>query len=272
MQNNLDLPSSYKTCENQNMSDALELDRYGFIRFKASLNDTPSTEVYLKEIQESFHRLPVDPYDPSANRHRRYSSAVLLPWSRTLQWMPPLYNDVGDEISVYRQGNFNPEYSGQSRYFSPIDGTIRKSELLIDLIWGDYDRTMWESAEQGIPKYVGVHFVSLRVAISANEAISSPNHLHQDGETYTFAHLIQRQNAHGATNYIAGPQCAHLLPEDIAPHKIMASFDLHQPFESYGVLDRKVSHYVSALQKADNSKEAVRSIILIDFTPYVPRI
>ena len=73
-------------------------------------------------------------------------------------------------------------------------------------------------------------------------AVSSPDVLHQDGEPFTFVHLVRRDNAVGATTAVAIPDVAGKKPEDVDPATIHTQFELLQPLESYGVLASKVAH------------------------------
>ena len=95
--------------------------------------------------------------------------------------------------------------------------------------------------------------------------------LHQDGEPYTFAHLIYRRDAEGGENVIATPQCAGSIPDDVAAEGILDRFVLHRPLDSYGVKDDLVSHYVAPVTVAAGAVTAERAVLLIDFTPMTQR-
>jgi hypothetical protein len=117
-----------------------------------------------------------------------------------------------------------------------------------------------------------VHFVMMMVEHDGQLAASSPAHLHQDGEPFTFVHLIVRDNAIGAVNSIAPPKCAGLQPDEVSSALIVTQFELTEILESYGVNDGKVSHHVSALARGPDPGPGRRGVILVDFTPMIPRI
>src|SRR5699024_4715361 len=78
-------------------------------------------------------------------------------------------------------------------------------KLLREIIMADYHETFWKEEEKIMPIHVGVHFVKLLVTQDGEKAVSSPDCLHQDGEPFTFAHLIKRENVKGGTNAIGIP-------------------------------------------------------------------
>ena len=54
-----------------------------------------------------FEDLPKDEYAVGLNRYRRYSRALVLPTSKTIEWLPNVESD-GVELAAYFQGKFNP--------------------------------------------------------------------------------------------------------------------------------------------------------------------
>ena len=102
---------------------------------------------------------------------------------------------------------------------------------------------------------------------------SSPDCFHQDGEPFTFAHLVQRNsNAGGRNNYIGKIKCRNKKLTEISKEDIIDSFVLKKFLESFAVYDNAVSHYavshyVDHLIKIDPTGEpAQRTMILIDFS------
>ncbi|WP_017547515.1 2OG-Fe dioxygenase family protein [Salinicoccus carnicancri] len=217
------------------------------------------------EILNYFENLPEDDYAPGLNRYRRYSRALVLPSSGGIEWLPTVKRN-GTEYAAYFQGKFNPEHSGSYREFHSIDENIRNNRLLREIIMANYHETFWKEEEKIMPIHVGVHFVKLLVSQDAEKAVSSPDCLHQDGEPFTFAHLVKRENVKGGTNAIGIPAARGSRPEDVSREDIHEIFELENPLESYGVYDSKVSHYVSPVEKGDGPEDTgVRSIILIDY-------
>ena len=218
-----------------------------------------------EELRDYFRNdLPEDEYAKGLNRFRRYSRALVLPTSQTIEWLPNIKKD-GKEYAAYFQGKFNPEHPGDYREFAAIDESILNNKLLQKIIMADYEETFWNEEDLIMPIHVGVHFVKLRVEHEDDIAVSSPNSLHQDGEPFTFAHLIERRNVEGGTNAIGIPEVRHQLPEDTKDGELHEVFEITKPLESYGVADHMVSHYVSPITRGEKDEEGLRSILLIDY-------
>jgi hypothetical protein len=249
------------------------LREVGYVRFRLG-GELPAADLeqHLSELRREFNKLPADPYGGEGNRFRRYSRAVLMPWSGHLEWIPNAFDEDGKPAAEYFQGAYNPDYRQTPRRFPAISERSRANPLLRRAIEVDFEQTFWDDVDSRLPLHVGVHFVKLQVDAPGDEAVASPNHLHQDGEPFTFAHLVERRNSVGGVNTIAKPRCSGLLPEDVGEHLILDRFELVESLDSYGVCDAKVSHYVSAVRRANGHGPAARSVVLIDFTPMVPRI
>lgn len=139
--------------------------------------------------------------------------------------------------------------------------------MLKSLILEDFCLTFGLS-EHYLPIYVGVHLVTVSCANNDLPGFSSPDCFHQDGETFTFAHLVQRNsNAGGVNNYIGKIKCRNKKLTEISKEDIIDSFVLKKFLESFAVYDNAVSHYVDHLIKIDPTGEpAQRTMILIDFS------
>ncbi|ERN53934.1 2OG-Fe dioxygenase family protein [Alkalihalophilus marmarensis] len=248
-----------------------ELKKHGFTKFNLRKTlKTPSLDKDLTLITEAFEYLPEDSYAKGLNRYRRYSRAIINPANKTLDWLPNI-EENGVIYSDYFQGAFNPEFIDSYRRFPSITQDIKETQLLKDIIMNDYNLTFWKKEELLMPIHVGVHFVKLLVNTEGEIAISSPNHLHQDGEPFTFAHLVSRDNVFGGVNAIATPANAGKQPSDVGSEDLIVEFTLDSPLESYGVFDAKVSHYVGEIIKGTEDRPGERSVILIDFqTTVVP--
>lgn len=187
-------------------------------------------------------------------------------WERKIHWIPPENKD-GQFVSSYWQGGFNPEHIDNARPFVPLSTEVRNSKFLQNLILYDFDLTFWDRAST-LPIYVGVHFVKLLVRNKHDIAVSSPDLMHRDGEAFTFAHLFNRINVKGGTNYIAQVQFANYKISDVPFENILTQFEMVEQMETYGVCDELVSYYVSPIELEDeNLSHGCREIILIDFSP-----
>ncbi|MGW2420090.1 2OG-Fe dioxygenase family protein [Streptomyces sp. NPDC001709] len=245
--------------------------RYAGDTFLSRVEDDDPGALH-KQLSDAFTELPPDPYGQGTNRYRRYGRAVYVPWEHTLMWTPPVDDPAAGPVTVYYQGTHNPEHAGEYRRFPAIPAEIQANELLRQIILFDAaEAAQSEELRTGLV-HVGVHFVKLAVDQADVEAVSSPNELHQDGEPFTFAHLISRDNVTGGVNVIAPPRCAGLRPEEVAGELLQAQFTLENPLDSYAVHDPRVSHYVSPVRRGPEPRRGERCVLLVDFTPYVPQI
>ncbi|MFB4164459.1 2OG-Fe dioxygenase family protein [Alteribacillus sp. JSM 102045] len=222
----------------------------------------------LKQLTRAFDTLPADEYAPHLNRYRRYARAIVMPKTYQIQWLPES-NVNGKAYYEYFQGSFNPEYTGEYRRFPSLMKETMANPLLEEIIRFDFKETFWMREDALMPVHAGIHFVKLQVEKEGDVAVSSPNNLHQDGEPFTFAHLIRRRNIIGGLNAISKPSMRGKMPEDIDDQDITASFYLENPLESYGVYDPLVTHYVGEVEKGLEDGPGERSAILIDFQPTV---
>lgn len=250
------------------MSRGNKLQQEGFVKFNIS-DEIEVSKKDLENLQTEFIDLPEDDYALGLNRFRRYSRAVIIPGENRIEWIHDMEDENGEKISEYFQGTFNPEFTDEYRCFPSLTEKAKQNNLLNQIIQIDFEKTYWEERDLLLPVHVGVHFVKLKVEEDDQEAVSSPNHLHQDGEPFTFAHLISAVNLDGGSNAIATPRYAGALPETVPATDLLAEFKLENPLESYGVSDKKVSHYVSSIKKDKPGVVAERAVILIDFMPTV---
>ncbi|MFD2417117.1 2OG-Fe dioxygenase family protein [Amycolatopsis pigmentata] len=251
------------------------LQQLGYERYDlASALGVSATDAGLRGLTTEFEELPPDPYAPEDGRFRRFGRGVLLPWNGAFHWMPDTAAADGsqdDGVTLYQQGAYNPEYLGLVRRIPGLTEGVRRNSLLAEMVSFDFSQTTWNNAELCSPIVVGVHLIKLAVTGPGGRAVASPNMLHQDGEPYTFAHLIYRRNVAGGENVIATPHCAGSVPEDVAPENLLDRFTISNPLDSYAVKDDMVSHYVAPITADSGSGPAERAILLIDFTPMVPR-
>ncbi len=251
-------------------SKAEALKETGYIRFDLSSElDHPLSMEQFRQLAQEFEDMPLDPYNKKAHRYRRYSRGVILPWSNEFHWLPNYQTSDGKQLCEYYQGAYNAEHKEEYRAFSPLSETTKQIPLLTKIILHDYEQTFWDKRTLTMPIHVGVHFVKMFVSDPHAVSVASPNLVHQDGEPFTFCHLVERSNVVGATNLIAVPECAGKKREEVRPDQIYEEFELVHPLESYGFCDSMVSHYVSGVRLGTDGEVAVRSAILIDYVPTV---
>ncbi|WP_327309053.1 2OG-Fe dioxygenase family protein [Streptomyces sp. NBC_01298] len=249
----------------------------GFARYGAEqlgIVPTGSTARDLAGIREVFTSLPPDPYAPGTNRFRRYSHAVYLPWKDELSWIPGTPDPVHGTVTDFSQGDDDPAHPRTGRVLPGIPEALRGNALLLRLLRWDIDQVLSLKDLGRRPLWAGVHLIKLGVDHLGQDAVSSPDCLHQDGgsaSTFTFAHLISRTNVTGGQNVIATPGSAGLKPEDPWTD-IHARFTLTDPLDGYAVHDHKVSHYVGPVRAGSEPGPGERSILIIGIAPYVPQL
>lgn len=242
-------------------------EKNGFLQYKAAEVDTDSKKV----IFEEFQMLEKDQFAPSdTQRFRRYGNALILPWEKEIKpiWLPPVANDNGEYLSGYDQGTNNPEHSS-IRYFNALSEEVKKTKYLNQLVIDDYKLTFGLN-DHYLPIYIGVHFVKLTSNSSDILGISSPDCFHQDGEPFTFAHLIYRSNnIIGGENYIAHPSERNKSLKEVNEKNIYSHFTLKNISDSFAVHDSSVCHYVSPIKKIESHQDNLigeRWMILIDYS------
>ncbi len=242
-------------------------EKSGFLQYKAAEVDTDSKRV----IFEEFQMLEKDQFAPSdTQRFRRYGNALILPWEKEIKpiWLPPVANDNGEYLSGYDQGTNNPEHSS-IRYFNALSEEVKKTKYLNQLVIDDYKLTFGLN-DHYLPIYIGVHFVKLTSNSSDILGISSPDCFHQDGEPFTFAHLIYRSNnIIGGENYIAHPSERNKRLKEVNEKNIYSHFTLKNISDSFAVHDSSVCHYVSPIKKIESHQDNLigeRWMILIDYS------
>jgi len=223
----------------------------------------------IKLAKKEYDTLPIDPYGLNDNRFRCHSRAVFFPWSNQIEWLPCRVDNKGVPLTEYYQGTFHPNFLNKPRIFQSASNKFKNSALLKHLIHYDFSKTFWNEFHVRQPLQLGISLLKLFVKPGQEIALSTPDTLHQDGETFTFAHLIHRENCDGGENIIAALTATGQHPHNIDKHLIETTFTLKSPLDSYAIHDTAVCHYVSGVKAKNPNKQAQRCILLIDFTPLV---
>jgi hypothetical protein len=249
---------------------------HGFTRYSAADLGLDGKDCAdgLRQVVDVFADLPADPYAPEANRFRRFSRAVYLPWTEELSWIPGVPDDSSGTVAEFDQAGYNSEFNGARRRFAEIPAPLRDDPFLLHLIRFDLAQVRWLSELASKPVHVGVHLVKLSAPGPTDIASSSPDCLHQDGgsASFSFAHLIDRRNAVGGENVVAAPEHAGLLPEHLPPAAASSRFTLLKPLDTFVAHDPRVSHYVSPVRRGDGPGPGERCVILVGLTPLTPEL
>lgn len=255
----------------EQIRDKLEISGYAFLSGE-KFTMSSDVEQSLGSLINSFEDLPVDPYDHEGLRHRRYGRFLYIPWQDALLEQPAIIKDDGRRVVEYVQPlSFNSEHGGKRRPFTPLHPVTRHNIALLELIRFDFWSLPIPKDWAGMPITVGVHQVSLRPSNGKN-AVSSPNHFHQDGEPFTYVHLMERRNVDGGFNYIGSPELSGFHPSEVKRNLIKEYFLLESFLDSFVVHDKMVSHYVGEVMEGNGLGEPIRAALLIDFTPNFPNI
>lgn len=221
----------------------------------------------LSEILEAVRAAPADPYDPTGFRQKLYSQ-LFRHHDGTLSIVPPCRDSPNSpSYTPYFQAlHFNREFGNVKRRFAPFPRAVLEStalQTLINLCFGLIPQ--WRLKGDGRNSvFVGVH--GQRLKSDGRRAImSSPPHLHIDGEPYTFVVLLERDNVTGGVSYIATPEAAGKAPEDIEPSCILARGTLMNALDILAVDDERVSHHVTGVLGA-NRRPGSRSVLLLDYS------
>lgn len=250
---------------------AKTLSNEGYVRLDRAFFDSPdiqiskSRDVFLKLCSE----LPVDEFAGVANRRRRYGTFVLLPWSGTLESVPPTWDERrANFVSRYAQGaDFNPEQTGHVRVFAPLAPEQAANPFLRWLVQKAF--ALVAANFEPLPVWVGCHIIRL-MATPSIPGKSTPDLVHRDGEPYTMALLLERTGVVGGENIITRPDVEGMHPADIDDGAILTRFTLETPGEGWILSDKKVAHYVSPVAVEPGAAVGHRTVLLLDFTPMTP--
>lgn len=225
--------------------------------------EDPFRSLIMKEVDQLEADVIID--GVGSGRYRRHSKALLYPQEMELRFLKPR-----DGMTTYNQGAFNAEHPNKIRELHTISEELLSTPALQSLVWYNFEQTQWEGYDLTFPLCIGFSIIKFFISGKADQSRSigaTPDALHQDGEVYTFAHLLERTNANGALNVIAPPEAAGNHPAAIDETNIIEQFTLENYFDSYAIFDPKVSHYVSGISRRVDGSDGSRTVLLVDFTP-----
>ena len=244
----------------------------GFARLDGTrFHIEPAARPDLDALIESFTDLPVDADDSSGLRSRRYGRFIYIPWTDSLVDIPSVSGpDSRPVVEYFQPISLNSTDGGKCRPFAALEPAIRSNPVLNELIRFDYRSLPVPENWSRLPILVGVHQITLSPG-AARPSVATPNHLHRDGEPFTYVHLMRRKNVKGGSNYVAPPDCAGRHPDDIDDEKILSKFTLETVLDSFVVDDSMVSHHVDEVYSIIRNQASERSVLLVDFTPMMPQ-
>lgn len=257
-------------------SDGSTFQRLGWARYdRTHFVDGPdeaAVEQALDPLRACFASLPPDLYEPQSNRSRRHARAVYLPWTGTLSWVPSI--DDPEYGPVVDYDTYNPDFADVKRQFPAISPEILMDPLLQRIIKFDLEQTTWFERFRTTPLHVGVDCMMLTVREPGDEAMATPNALHQDGGamSFVFIHLVVRRNVLGGANFIASPRCVGFLPDELSSELIDSEFTLEDPLDTFAVHDARVSHHVSAVRKGHQPCPGERGVLLVGIAPLLRQL
>jgi hypothetical protein len=243
------------------------LAEHGFALFDSTLfaEDDCHLESARRAFIASCDDLPPDRYSKIPGRNRRYGRFLFDTRTASIERLPPTWDRDSNELVTYyeQQGCFNPEHAGERRAFAALTGEQSSNAFLHSLILRCFSALPWTL--EG-PVVVGAHLIEFRVK-SGFTVASSPSNVHCDGEPFTWAMLIARDDIAGGENIIADPDSCGKDPGEIPNRDIRARFTLEKPLQGWVVDDLKVSHYVSPVTAMSGAAVGRRIMLLVDFTP-----
>lgn len=235
-----------------------------FFKGKFDIRQLSSSPARDKDvILKEFNELPIDNYAPDSGRYREMITGYIDVKNKRVIY----HNGVdrgGDSCFTYDQGAFNPEIK-ELRYFKSVSETFKQTEFLTNLLLTDFNITDLETHSREELVFFEVQLIKFEVNIERPIALCCPQVIHQDGNQYAFAHLIQRENIIGAFNCIGNMNC--LNQEYIHANKedILSEFVMYDFMESYGCDDTTLAHYVSDVKLANGATDGKRGIITVAF-------
>lgn len=204
--------------------------------------------------------------DEGPGRRRFYSRYVLGPHATVedIDFQPQSNSFLSSD---YRQApDINPEQHGALRSYAPLPASLWSNAFLKEVILFDLAmlplKDIWTNAKRN-PIAVGMHLIRM-VARPGQPAVASPSVPHQDGEPFTFIHLINRRGVNGGYSQIfrntpinGVSSCGELLLQTTLQHCL----------DTLVIWDKEVFHHVTEVEVGDGSAEGVRDVLIIDFSP-----
>jgi hypothetical protein len=202
------------------------------------------------ELRIVWEDLPQDPYlDPAqGQRCRRFGRFTLQISGDSVDLTPR-----GPE--PYRQTREqNRLFGGMDRWFAPLPEEEVLRDWLEELIRFDFSVVRAALAEVAPRWTVGIHLIRI-LALPDAPGLPTPEGLHQDGELFTFCHVVDRVGVRGG----------HWLVEPL-PSGPRQCIENRVYLDTLVVHDPRVRHGVTELC-SEGAGLGYRDVTLIDFDP-----
>lgn len=229
------------------------LDRQGWALVDGAefaLTNTMQRELHA--LVRACRTLPKEPGEPLGIRRRRLRRYVMLPWSHEVVPRP--------DSTYFQERERNELDGGATRVFAPFTESMLANPVISALITADY-RALPEAVRRrwGIsqPIDVGVHAMAYQPRPGCPPAVSTPAGFHNDGEPVTITHLMERDGVDGGESGIAAND-----------GRVLLETTLTKTLDSIFMVDAHVFHRVGPITLSPTRTTGIRSVLLIDFTPY----
>jgi hypothetical protein len=209
-------------------------------------------------------------YDESpsdgANRRRFYGRYVMGPYATVDTFDLRPYSSSFMSSDYQQASDINPEQHGVMRSYAPLPASVWSNALLKELVFFDLSllpiRDFWLNAGRS-PLSVGIHLLRM-VAFPGRPGMPTPSVPHQDGEPFTFIHLISRRGVSGGESQIFRND-----PVEGANARgpLLLQTTLENSLDSIVIWDRQVFHHVTPISVVEKMTEGTRDVLIIDFTP-----
>jgi len=232
------------------------------VLLKNEIHLSQDLQLALGCLESTFDDAPSD----GISRKRFYSRYIVGPYTTvdTLDLRP--YSSSFMSSDYQQASDINPEQYGAARSYSPLPDVAWSNALLREMIFFDLNlmplSDFWVNARRN-PISVGIHMIRM-LAFPGKPSVPSPSVPHQDGEPFTFIHLINRKGIVGGNSEVYHNNPVNGLS---TPGDLIEGFTLENSLDTFAVWDKEVFHHVTPVVVADGHGEGARDVLIIDFTP-----
>jgi len=234
---------------------------YGVLSHK-DIRLSQDLQLALACLGSTFDDAPND----GSSRRRFYSRYIVGPYAtvETLDLRP--YSSSFMSSDYQQASDLNPEQYGALRTYAPLPASVWSNAVTREMVFFDLNlfplSEFWLNARRN-PVSVGIHMIRM-IAFPGKPSVPSPSVPHQDGEPFTFIHLINRRGVIGGDSEVYRNAPVNGFN---TRGELIAEFTLGNCLDTLAVWDRDVFHHVTPVAVAAGQAEGVRDVLIIDFTP-----